>query len=255
MSDMPNDAPNATPSKDAMQPHVITDHVINDQGGSRPVTDQVNDLVEEGRAAGIEPVDAPAQSTPTHPRSHLPKYAGRMRGVLPDDHPAVKRKIKELRAQRARERERDAAAAAVEAAVPQKIDLGTRVVIGDNAKVDYEDENGTRVKGHYGGVEGEVYQTYVDHEGVRRHIIVSRDPETGKSHYAPVAVRECDLRPIGRREGGGRRFHTVPQSPEQRAERQAAEAQRRASMTPEEIERATFGGLTAEELANKMCGL
>jgi len=239
-----------TPSKDAMQPHVI-----NDQGGARPVTDQVNDLVAEGRRAGLQPVDDPAVSTPVHPRSHLPKYPGRMRGVLPDDHPAVKRKIKALRAQRARERERDAAAAVVEASVPQKIDLGTRVVIGDNSKVDYEDENGVRVKGHYGGVEGEVYQTYVDHEGVRRHIVVSRDPQTGKSDYAPVAVREGDLTPLGRREGGGRRFHTVPKSPEQRAAQQAADAQRRASRSPEETERATFGGLTAEELANKMCGL
>lgn len=234
------------PSKDATTPAIITDI-----GASRPVPEHIERIVEEGKRAGIAPESEPTTSSALHPRAHLPKYAGKMRGQLPDDHPTVKRQRAEYKAMRRREAERDAAVRAAEASVPQKIKVGTRVVIGDNAKVDYEDENGVRVKGHYGGIEGEVFQTYVDTEGVRRHIITSRNPQTGQSDFAPVAVRECDLKEIGR---DGRVF-SVPMSPERRAELAAAEAARRASMTTEEIERATFGGKTAEELAKLMCGL
>jgi hypothetical protein len=238
-------------SKDATAPNIITDI-----DSSKPVPEHINRVVEEGRKAGLEPEEGPKASTAMNPRAHLPRYAGKMRGELPDNHPERLRHVREQKAAMRREKERDDAVKAAEAAVDQKIQLGAKVVIGSNAKVDYEDENGVRVKGHYGGIEGEVYQTYVDHEGVRRHIIIDKDPATGKSRYAPVAVRECDLTELSdRREGGGRRFHAVPMDPERRAERDAAERQRRANMTQEEAERATFGGRTAEELANLMCGL
>ena len=167
-----------------------------------------------------------------------------MRGELPDDHPEKLRRIKSHKKMMAREKARDATVIAADADVPQKIRLGERVVIGSNAKVDYVDEEtGQRVTGHYGGIEGEVFQTYVDTEGVRRHIIVSRNPETGKSDYAPVGVRECDLKP----RGDGPRVFAIKPSP--------VDPHRNDGMTKEEIERASFGGLTARELANKMCGL
>jgi hypothetical protein len=246
------------PSKDATAPNDIpTPKIVTDvHAPTNEVREDVRRLVAEGEAAGISPVKAPRTATALHPRDHLPQYEGKMRGELPDDHPARKRQMAEYKAMRRREKERDDAVKRIEATVPQKIELGSKVVIGDNAKVDYEDENGVRVKGHYGGIEGEVYQTYVDTEGVRRHIIIDRDPETGRSRYAPVSVREGDLKEIStRREGGGRRFHPVPMDPEARATRDAAERQRRATMSQEEIERATYGGLTARELADKMCGL
>lgn len=227
-----------TPSKDALTPEVITDI-----GASRQVPDQINELVEEGKRAGVAPEHAPTASTAMHPRSHLPKYAGRMRGELPDNHPTKLRQQAEYKAMRQREAERDAAVRAAEASVEQRIGLGARVVIGTNAKVDYEDESGVRVKGDYGGIEGEVYQTYVDHEGVRRHIIVDRDPDTGKSKYAPVAVRECDLTERTRE---SRVYAVKPTRNDPR---------RHDTMTQEEKERATFGGRTAEELAKLMCGL
>ena len=77
------------------------------------------------------------------------------------------------------------------------------------------------------------------------------------SKYAPAAVRECDLQDLGMPDAPtqGRRFHAVPRTAEQRAELEAQNAARRATMTDEEIERAAFGGRTAEELANLMCGL
>lgn len=238
-------------SKDALDPKVITD-----LDSTQPVPEHITKVVEEGRKAGLEPIKAPKAANAMNPRAHLPQYAGKMVGELPDNHPERIRHIKEQKAARRREEERDAAVRAAEAEVEQKIQLGARVVIGSNAKVDYVDENGARIKGDYGGIEGEVYQTYLDHEGVRRYIITDRDPDTGKSKFAPVAVRECDVKELSaRREGGGRRFHAVPRSPEQRAELAAQEAQRRANMTQEEVERATFGGRTAEELANLMCGL
>lgn len=238
-------------SKDALTPAVITDI-----GASRPVPEDVARVVEEGKRAGIAPESEPTPSTAMHPRSHLPKYKGKMRGQLPDNHPTVLRQQAEYKAMRRREAERDAQIRAIESTVPQKLKVGTKVVIGDNAKVDYEDENGVRVKGHYGGIEGEIFQTYVDKEGNRRHIIVDRDPVSGKSKYAPVAVREGDLKELNsRREGGGRRFHAVPKSPAQRAQEAEAARRRFDGQTQEEIERATFGGRTAEELANLMCGL
>ncbi len=159
--------------------------------------------------------------------------------------------MRAYRAMRKREAERDAAVRAAEATVPQKIRVGAKVAITGNAKVDYEDEGGVRVKGDYGGIEGEVFQTYVDHEGVRRHIIVDRDPSTGRSRFAPVAVRECDLVERG---SEGRRVFAVKPAAQNRAD----VAQHRAAMagrSQEDIERAAFGGKTAKELADLMCGL
>lgn len=237
-------------TRDAFTPAVITD-----LGSSRPVSEQTQKLVEEGKKAGIAPLDEPTESTAMHPRQHLPKYAGKMRGVLPDNHPEVVRRNKELAAQKQRERERDAAVRAVESAVPQKLRLGTRVVITGNAKVDYEDkETGERVKGDYAGIEGQVYQTYVDDEGNRRYIITDPDEaKGGKSKYAPAGVRECDLAEIGRREGGSR--YVTVSDPERDARLAAERRERFANMSQEEAERATFGGRTAAELADIMCGL
>jgi len=237
-------------SEDALKPKIITD-----PDAPTPVPEEIQRTVDEGAAAGVLPIRAPQPSTPSNPRAHLPQYEGKMRGELPDNHPTVKRRVAEYKAMRRREKERDDAVRAIEATVPQKVQLGARVVIGTNAKVDYEDENGVRIKGDYGGIEGEVYQTYIDPEGTRRHIIIDRDPETGKSRYAPVAVRECDVTELGRREAGGRRFHAVPKSSAQRAQEAEAARRRHATMTPEETERAAFGGLTAKELADRMCGL
>lgn len=227
--------------------------IITDTNDIVPVTPEVEAAVERGRAAGIEPEIAPRPATATNPRAHLPKYRGKMRGVLPDNHPDVIKTVKEKRAQLRRERERDRLAMEIEAGVDQKLRLGTKVVIKGNAKVDYEDKEngGKRVKGDYAGVTGEVYQTYVDHEGKRRYIIVDRE-NGSHSAYAPAGVRECDVEELERH---GRRFHAVPRSPEQRAQLRAEDAKRAASMTQEDKERAMYGGLTAREMADKMCGL
>ena len=222
----------------------IEKQIITEATRQTPVPESINRMVREYElATGQKPIIAPRPSTPTEPRAHLPQWEGKMRGELPDDHPERLRRIKSHKKMMAREKERDQAVIAAEAAVEQKIRLGTHVVIGSNAKVDYEDDDGTRVTGDYGGVEGEVFQTYVDSEGVRRHIIVHRNPETGKSDYAPVGVRECGLTPRG---DGPRVFALKPSS---------VDPHRNDGMTQEEIERASFGGLTARELANKMCGL
>lgn len=239
-------------TRDALTPAVITD-----VGAGRAVPEHVQQLVDEGKRAGVAPVREPATSSDVAPRAHLPQYAGRMRGELPANHPAVQRRQAQVREARRREKERDLAVLAAEAAVEQKLQLGSKVVIGSNAKVDYEDDNGARVRGNYAGIEGEVYQTYLDTEGVRRYIVIDKDPATGKSRYAPVAVRECDLTETADRAAGGRRFHPVGVSPERRAELAAqarARQAQRAHMTQEEQERLAFGGRTAEELASLMCG-
>jgi len=226
--------------------------ISSDAMKTTPVMPEVADVVARGRAAGIEPEIDAKPATAVHPRDNLPKYRGKMRGELPDNHPDRLRAVALKKEAMRREQERDQLTLDIEAGVEQKLRLGAKVVIKGNAKVDYEDkETGRRVRGDYGGIEGEVYQTYVDHEGKRRYIIVDRTAENGgHSTYAPAGVRECDLGVVE-----GRRFHSIPQSPERRAELAAEQAERHASMSAEDHERAVYGGLTAKELADKMCGL
>ena len=218
--------------------------IITNVDTETPVPESILALVREGEAAGISPKVAPRPSSPADPRAHLPTYDGLMPGQLPLEHPAVRRQQRTLRAQRAREKERARAQLAAEAAVPDRFRLGTRVRIQRNAKVDYENEDGKRIRGDYAGIEGEIFQTYVDPEGKRRAIIVDRDAENGgHSRYAPVAVREGDL--VATRERKSVSF-ARGLTPAERAARAAA--------SPEDLERAAFGGLTAKELADRMCG-
>jgi len=209
-----------------------------------PVPPAILDLVREGEAVGLRPRVAPRPSSPEHPRAHLPIYDGYMQGQLPPEHPAIARQNAALRKQRAREKARAQAQQAVEAATPSRFRLGDRVIIEQNARVDYEDADGRRIRGDYAGIEGDVWQTYVDAEGHRRAIIVDRDAETGgHSRYAPVAVREGDV--VTRRD----RPSVSLARGLTRDERAA-----RAAANPEDLERAAFGGLTAAELAARMCG-
>lgn len=221
--------------------------IITDPNAETPVPTSITELVREGEAAGLRPRIRPRPSTPADPRAHLPTYDGYMQGQLPPEHPAVQRQRAQLRRQRARENARAQQQQAVESAVPKRFKLGTRVRIQQNARVDFTDEDGVRQRGDYAGVEGEVFQTYVDAEGKRRAIVLDRSPETGgMSAYAPVAVREGDLiatkdRPTLSLARG--------LTPAERSERAA-----RAAAGDEALERAAFGGLTAAELAARMCG-
>jgi len=221
--------------------------IITDIHGATPVPEAIAEAVAEGEAAGIVPRVRPQPSTPDNPRAHLPVYDGHMRGVLPADHPVTQRQSAQRRKIKAREAARAQQQLAVEASVPKRFRLGTRVRIQGNAKVDFTDEDGVRHSGDYQGIEGEVYQTYVDPEGNRRAIVLDRSPETGgMSAYAPVAVRERDLiatkdRPVLSLARG--------LTPAERAERAA-----RAAAGDESLERAAFGGRTAAELAALMCG-
>lgn len=218
--------------------------IIANIDDSTPVPAAIEAIVREGEAAGFTPRVQPRPSTPEDPSAHLPTYAGHMRGVLPSEHPTVQRRQRELQAQRRREKERARLQLAVEAAAPSKFRLGDRVRIQQNARVDHENEDGQRIRGDYAGIEGEVYQTYVDGEGRRRAIIVDRDAESGgHSRYAPVGVRECDV--VRTRERP-----TVSMARGLTAAERAA----RAAASPEDLERAAFGGLTAKELAARMCG-
>lgn len=218
--------------------------IITDINASTPVPEHIQAIVREGERAGLTPRVMPQPSTPENPRAHLPVYDGLMPGELPQNHPTRLRRVREAKAAQAREKERARLQLAAEAAVPSRFRLGTRVRIQQNAKVDYEDEHGQRQRGDYAGIEGEVFQTYVDSESVRRAIIVDRDAESGgHSRYAPVAVREGDL--IASRE---RKSVSLARglTPAERAARAAAR--------PEDLERAAFGGLTAAEVADRMCG-
>ncbi len=192
-------------------------------------------------AEGPKPEAMPKPSTAANPRAHLPKYPGLVPGVMPNDHPEVVRRQRALRSQRRREDERARQTLEAEARVPQRLQPAQYaedlVEIVGSAKVDVHDPDAGHIKTDHRGATGRIFQTYVDREQVRRHIVKTEDG-------AVRGVRECDLKPRSPQFSLSR-----PRTGAERAA-QAAEIAR----DPERAQRAMFGGRTAAEVAALLTG-
>lgn len=190
---------------------------------------------------GPRPEVMPKTPTAMHPRAHLPKYKGHVPGVLPNNHPEVIRRTRALQSQRRREEVRRQQAMAAEAAVPQHLAPAQyaedMVEIVGSAKVDVHDPDEGHIKTDHHGAMGRIFSSYVDREGVRRHILKTED-------NALRGVRECDLKLRSPRVA-----MTRPLSAAERAARAD-----RIARDPDGAERQIFGGRTAAEVAALLCG-
>lgn len=159
------------------------------------VVDAMQRLAREGPPPQI----APTTPTPEHPRAHLPKYPGLMRGLLPHDHPEVRRRRKASREQRERERAREAATAKKLGNPLALFQEGERVRIEGSAKLRHEDERG-QVNVDYTGADAVVETDYVGSDGERR--VVVRAPDGKLAAPAQRSLRRAGAR-VSVPAGGG----------------------------------------------------